>query len=459
MILCFIISGIISFISCYLLSPKIKIEENKITIQVGEVFEEPKYIAMLNDRDVTRLVQKKGTVNENKVGTYKIEYDIKYSIFEDKKIVIVDVIDQESPKIELAGGEEVTICPNKDYEEIGYTATDNYDGDLTGKVTVEQEIDKIIYRVKDSSDNQTEVIRKINKNDSEKPSISLKGNATMTILIGNTYNEPGYTATDNCDGDITDRVTVTETINTNIPGTYYITYEVADSYENEATITRTVKVISHAEDEKGVIYLTFDDGPSSTITKEVLRILKEEGIEATFFVINHSDDLNYLIKQEFDEGHTVAIHSYTHNYAYIYQSESNYFSDLEKMKSKIKQITGIDSNIIRFPGGSSNTVSKKYNKEIMTRLTKQVVEKGYHYFDWNVGSGDAGDVKSSKEVYNNVTQSLSHNRSNVVLMHDFENNYYTLNALRDIIEYGKQNGYIFKKITYDTEMVTHRVNN
>ena len=95
----------------------------------------------------------------------------------------------------------------------------------------------------------------------------------------------------------------------------------------------------------------------------------------------------------------------------------------------------------------------------MSKLTIEVQNKGYHYFDWNIGSGDAGDVKSSKEVYNNVINGLSKNRENVILMHDFENNYYTLNALTDIIHYGKENGYVFKNITMDTTMVTHRVSN
>ena len=95
----------------------------------------------------------------------------------------------------------------------------------------------------------------------------------------------------------------------------------------------------------------------------------------------------------------------------------------------------------------------------MTILTKEVTNNGYHYFDWNVLSGDAGDVSSSAEVYNNVTSALSHNRANVVLMHDFENNNYTLGALRDIIKYAKSNGYTFDKITENTKEVHHQVNN
>lgn len=114
--------------------------------------------------------------------------------------------------------------------------------------------------------------------------------------------------------------------------------------------------------------------------------------------------------------------------------------------------------IIRFPGGSSNTVSK-FNKGIMSYLTRDVVSNGYHYFDWNVDSGDAWNARNSYEVYNNVIYNLSMNRSNVVLMHDFSGNYKTLNALDDIIRTARNNGYVFDKITYNTPMIVHSVNN
>lgn len=180
---------------------------------------------------------------------------------------------------------------------------------------------------------------------------------------------------------------------------------------------------------------------------------------ATFFVINHSNNLNYLIKQEYDEGHTVALHSYTHNYKTIYSSSTAYFSDLQKISDKVKSITGEESKIIRFPGGGSNTISKKYNKGIMTYLTSEVINRGYHYFDWNVSSGDAGGSRNKTQVYNAVTKNLRHNRANVVLMHDFENNYKTLNALSDIIDYGHKNGYTFLAIDMTTPLVRHGVNN
>ena len=134
-------------------------------------------------------------------------------------------------------------------------------------------------------------------------------------------------------------------------------------------------------------------------------------------------------------------------------------NNVTKLQKKIATTIGYGPTIIRFPGGSSNTVSKNYNKGIMSRLTKTVIDAGFRYYDWNVSSGDAGGAQNSTQVYNNVVNNLSKSRSNVVLMHDFGGNTKTLNALSDIIDYGLENGYVFKPITADTPMVTHHINN
>ena len=461
MIICFIFSSIISFVICTLASPKIEIEEKNITLEFGENYKEPKYMAMLNNKDVTNLVKKKGKVNDKILGTYKVEYDIKYSIFEDKQIVTVEVIDKEAPNITLTGGEEVTVCPNKEYEELGFTATDNYDGDITSKVKIKKEENIIDYSVKDSSNNKKEVTRRITKDDVEKPIITLKGNTEISLAVNTAYQEPGYTASDNCDGDITSKVETSGSINTSTVGTYTLTYKVKDNNDNETTITRTIKIYnpslirpSSGGSGRGIIYLTFDDGPNEGTTNIILNILKEEGVSATFFVTCNGPD--YLIKRMHDEGHTVALHTATHNYNYVYANEINYFNDLARVSDRVERITGEKSMIIRFPGGSSNTVSKKLNRGIMSRLTQEVKRRGYHYFDWNVDSNDAAGA-STNGVYNNVINNISLNRENVVLMHDVKAT--TRDAIRNIIRYGKQNGYTFRKIDYNTVMVTHGVNN
>lgn len=370
-------------------------------------------------------------------------------------------------------GSDVIVNIDNNYEEIGYEASFLWK-DLTDKVLVNNNVDSsklgtyfVYYHVKYLWFDEV-LKRRVSVIDNESPNLSLVGD-DVVYYVGDKYKELGYQAIDNYDGDITDRVKVEKNVNFDKEGIYFICYSVEDSSGNESKINREVTVLKRKEtiindggtkkENKGVIYLTFDDGPSASITGKILDILKEKGVKATFFVVNQDRGLDYLIKREYNEGHTVGIHSYTHDYGLIYRSSSNYYEDLEKMVNRVEGIIGKKSNIIRFPGGSSNTVSKKYKIGIMSELVEGVLDRGYHYFDWNIDSNDAGGAKSKEEIYNNVVSGLSLNRSNVVLMHDFDNNYITLEALSDIIDYGRNNGYTFKAISDDTKMIVHKVVN
>ena len=153
----------------------------------------------------------------------------------------------------------------------------------------------------------------------------------------------------------------------------------------------------------------------------------------------------------------MGLHTASHNYSYIYSSMENYFNDLQLVHDRVYRITGYDSKIIRFPGGSSNTISRRYKKGIMSELTKEVVNRGYKYYDWNVLSGDAGDTTDSKVVYQMTTEKLSKDKVNIVLMHDIKP--YTVNALKDIIKFGKENGYLFDSLDNNNEMLVQKVNN
>ncbi len=213
------------------------------------------------------------------------------------------------------------------------------------------------------------------------------------------------------------------------------------------------------ENATGIIYLTFDDGPTSDSTPQILDILKDRNIKATFFVLHYDENHEQFIKREKNEGHTIALHGYSHAYSEVYSSADTCLENFRKIKEQVYQTTGIESKIIRFPGGSSNIVSKKYCEGVMTELVTRVVNEGYRYFDWNVDSDDAGHAKTSQDIYNNVTYGIKPGRSNVVLMHDFAGNYKTIEALNSIITWGLEQGYVFRRITEETPMVTHGVNN
>ena len=180
---------------------------------------------------------------------------------------------------------------------------------------------------------------------------------------------------------------------------------------------------------------------------------------ATFFVIGSSlDKYKDVLKRAYDEGHTIGLHSNTHSYKYIYASDENYFNDLNTIKKRVYDITGINSKIIRLPGGSSNTISKKYNKGIITRITNRLNEDDFYYFDWNVDSGDASGKLNAEAIYHNTIINLHHG-ANIVLMHDSATKKTTLEALRNIIIYGKNNGYTFARINKSTRLVHHHINN
>lgn len=456
-----LIIGLLS-VGIVLLSPNIKLfGSEEVFLNVHQEYKDKGYKATFLFKDVSKKVVINNKVDKTKLGKYEVIYSLDVHGFKVKKKRIVNVVDKEKPVVSIFGQAEAYVCPGGEYVEEGYEVTDNYDSDLKDKVNIEKRENKIVYTVTDSSSNIGSSERKIIYQDIEKPTINLGGNSEMSIYVGSSYSEPGYNATDNCDGDITSKVVVNGSVNRDVIGTYELVYTVTDNGGNEASVTRKIHVIKNYNVVSGVgkkIFLTFDDGPSTTITPSVLQILREEGVKATFFVINKSDSLNYLIKQAHDEGHTIALHSNSHNYGYIYSSIDNYFADLNAISNKVESITGVKSKIIRFPGGGSNTVSRNYQPGIMTTLTQMVVDRGYNYFDWNVASGDAGGARNQYDVYNNVVNNLKY-QNNIVLLHDFENNYKTLNALRDIIRYGKNHGYTFEAIKYDTPPSRHRVNN
>lgn len=442
---------IIILISIYFLTIHISFENiENVVINVFENYEDELPKACLKDIfnncikkiEVTSL----GTVDTNKIGTYEITYTAK-----NKQIKkIISVLDTEKPVITIKD-EEIIACPNTSDINISYTVSDNYTQDL--KVNKIIKDNNLILEATDSSENKTTIIREINFLDNEKPKINLKGEKTIYLIKGEKYKEPGYEATDNCIKNMTEKVKVTNNININKVGKYEINYEVSDCF-NKTVVNRIVYVYEKKPDISigdKVIYLTFDDGPS-VYTKELLNILKEYNVKATFFVTGNGN--REYIKKAYNEGHSIGIHTYSHVYKNVYASEEAYFNDLEKVQKIIKEQTGEESRLVRFPGGSSNTVSR-FNKGIMTRLSKELERRGYKYFDWNVSSSDT--VKSnSDDIANTVIRRLKKG-NNVVLQHDTK--YYSVKAVRKIIEYGLANGYTFAKLDVTSPTVHHGINN
>ena len=164
-----------------------------------------------------------------------------------------------------------------------------------------------------------------------------------------------------------------------------------------------------------------------------------------------------MIARAYREGHTIAIHTYSHNYSKIYAGDDAFMADLQAIQDVILQQTGHKTMLTRFPGGSSNTISRDYSKGIMTRLTKKLTELGYQYFDWNVDSNDAGGARTPDEVFENVTKGVTDRTNSVVLQHDTHE--YSIDAVERIIVWGLCNGYSFKPLNHDSPTCHHPVNN
>lgn len=304
-----------------------------------------------------------------------------------------------------------------------------------------------------------EATRTVHVTAAEPPVIKLNGNTTIDLKKGETYEEPGFSTTDNTDCDLTGATKVSGTVDTDTIGTYAIKYTATDQAGNVGEATRVVNVLTD-KTGAGVIYLTFDDGPSDKVTPQVLDILKDNGIKATFFICAYDEKTKPMLQREFDEGHTVAIHGYTHDYNIAYASPEAYMENIKKVDDMLQADFGYKAFTTRFLGGSSNTVSEKYCTGIMSELVEMVPAAGYQYMDWNVTSLDAnGNNIDSEKIYNSIIEGLNPSKPNVVLMHDTNQKQTTVDQLQALIDYGKENGYSFEAIQKDTPQIHHTVNN
>ena len=209
-----------------------------------------------------------------------------------------------------------------------------------------------------------------------------------------------------------------------------------------------------------IMYLTFDDGPSKH-TQEVLDILAKYKIKATFFVTGENPEYADMITEIHKQGHALGIHTFSHTYSKLYANEEAYFEDVQNVAALIKEKAGVDTHFLRFPGGSSNTVSRKYSEGIMTRLSKAVEAKGYQYYDWNVHNGDGDPSISSQGLYKQLMEEVKGKNEAMVLMHDGSGNANTVASLDDCLQAMIQQGWTFKTIEDhgDTPIFHHHIAN
>lgn len=211
------------------------------------------------------------------------------------------------------------------------------------------------------------------------------------------------------------------------------------SIETEEKENAAVLPEETAPENEKVAYITFDDGPSSSVTPQILDILKEYDIKATFFVLGkNAEDNPDILKRIYEEGHVIGNHSYSHNYSYIYKNMSNFMDEIERTEEVFKSILGEEfkTDLFRFPGGSFEDWKKPFRE--------QIVELGYRYVDWNSLNGDAeGHNLSKEQLVKRLKATYRNQKKLIILMHDTDAKPTTADALPEIIEFLIEKGYKF----------------
>ena len=435
-----------------------KVDEPNYSVDVFSEFSVPNVIACYGNRIKCKNIDVTfdSNVDTSKLGDYRVVYSANYKKKKKDYVVNVSVVDHEAPIIEAAS-DSLSVCPNSTEFNIDYSANDNYDGDLTSSVSKTVIDDVLNLSVSDSSNNIGSKDISLIREDLEGPSISINGNVNTYLQVGSSYSDKGAIANDNCDGDVSSNISFSGGVDTSKVGSYSIVYSVTDSAGNSSSLTRNVYVYGSNGSGDKVVYLTFDDGPSA-YTGELLDILARYNVKATFFVTNRNPSYNHFIKRAYEEGHTIALHTSSHNYSRVYSSVDAYFEDLNEINETVKNITGSYSYLIRFPGGSSNTVSRNYSIGIMSTLSQMVTDKGYKYFDWNVSSSDAdGRSHPSSEYANNIINGINGKSMSIVLQHDTNVN--SIRSVGTVIEYGLSHGYTFKPLDMTSPVVHHKIAN
>lgn len=430
-------------------------------IEINSSYDAKSFIEKVRGHNKNEVEIDDSKVNTKKLGSYIITYKL-----DDKEYKLdVEVVDTKAPtfdvkkdiKIDTSGQikAEELVTNIKDETKTKVFFKEDYDLKKAGNV-------KVIVVVEDEGENRTEKKTTIQLID-DKEAPTLEGLQDFMVLKNKEIDYlKNVKAVDDYDPNPTIQVDDSK-VNLSKLGTYQMTYTVTDRSKNKNVYERTVTVVDHlVQKDKGqsnekIVYLTFDDGPSAN-TKKILDILDQYNAKATFFVTGTNQKYNYLIKEAYNKGHTIGLHTYSHEYSRVYKSVEAYFEDLTKIGDMVKNEIGFVPRFIRFPGGSSNTISRRYCPGIMTQLTKEVKNRGYQYYDWNGDSTDASgnNVPVSKLIANGT----SSNANNInILCHDTDAKGTTVQALPSIIQHYQQKGYQFKAIDENSFTPHQGVNN
>lgn len=440
---------VLCFVLYWLLSPRIVLNSQR-SVEINSVVDYKSFVRDVRHGNIDDVEIDSSQVDIHKVGNYKVVFHYKKV----KKTMTLKVVDTTPP---IVSTKEVKVALNQsikaddliesisDASQTKAYFLEDYQFDQVGQKEV-----SII--VEDESHNKTQksVLLDVVL-DQEPPKIIA---SHLNVLVGHDIDiQSQIHVKDNFDKN-PEVLIDTSSLDTSKEGNYSVIIKAKDQSGNESQ--KTIQVLVVSEENNKVVYLTFDDGPSK-YTPEVLDILQSYGCQATFFITGMNPQYRNYIKMASDQGHTIGLHTYSHNYSQVYSSTDAYFQDLNKIGELAKEYLGYVPHYIRFPGGSSNAVSKKYCKGIMTQLTQMVEEKGYTYFDWNCENGDGYAKMSKKEMLKRATSATGNQV--MILMHDANGKQNTIDILPQVIEYYQKRGYVFKAIDDSTDGFHQQINN
>ncbi len=430
-------------------------------IEINSSVDAASFIEKVRGHEKSEVKIDTSKVNTKKLGSYVIVYTL-----EDEKYELeVEVVDTKAPTFDIKKDVKTDASGKLKANEL----VENIKDDTKTKVYFKEDYDltktgkkEVTVVVEDEGENQTEKKTTLQiVKDQEAP--TLTGQQDLIVLQNKDIDYlKNIKVSDDFDPDPTVKVDDSH-VKLSKLGDYKITYTVTDRSGNKNKYEQTVSVVDKlpvkdkGQSDEKIVYLTFDDGPSAN-TQKILDVLDQYNAKATFFVTGTNQKYNYLIKEAHKRGHTIALHTYSHDYSKVYSSVDAYFQDLNQLGEMVKKEIGYVPRYIRFPGGASNTVSRKYCPGIMSTLVKEVKNRGYQYYDWNADSTDAsGNHVAVSKLIANGTSSQANNIN--LLCHDTDAKSTTVEALPSIIQYYQQKGYQFKGIDDDAFTPHQKVNN
>ena len=436
----------------------------ELSLEYGERYEDPGCRAVSMGRlfgpgSRPLAVEVQNHVDSSALGDYSVDYRARYFFFTYETSRTVHVVDTTPPVLELESREGYEPDWMLGYEEEGFRAYDLHDGDLSARVRREETPERILYTVCDASGNVAQAERRPHYSRGW-PQIFIEGGEAETVPASFRYKAPSVRAADAQGLDMSGCLRQEGAVIPWQVGEYELCYFIENALGQRVEARRRVTVEplrnpDTVEPDRPTIYLSFDDGPGPW-TGRLLDLLGRYNVKATFFVTCLDPDYEDMVGRAFREGHRIGVHSASHDYDRIYASEEAYLEDFEQVEEMIFRQTGTYTDIFRFPGGSSNTVSR-FNPGIVTRLAGTLRNMGYQYFDWNVDSDDAGATHETEQVFRNIVDGVEGRKTALVLQHDVKD--YSVAAVERVLIWGLENGYVFAPLDADSPSAHHPIAN